>query len=163
MQTENFQFYLFIFYLQVCIKYAVRRQSCDLTCRIIGGLFASIFMLTLIYWCFYCCYSIVKNYRNHRLQSRCTRDRYMHNMYDFEPIDYERYLSATTLSRNTRSAGSSSSSSRFPVNLSTFLRLPLNDDPPTYNQATADEYLPDYDAVMELQELRKEENNKEAE
>lgn len=159
--------YGFIMYKEtkVCIKYAVRRQSCDLTCRIIGGLFASIFMLTLIYWCFYCCYSIIKNYRNHRLSSRCSRggrrgdpNSYLRNMYDFEPIDYERYLSATTLSRNA-ALRSGQSTSRFPVNLSTFLRLPLNDDPPSYNQATADEYLPDYDAVMELQELRKEENN----
>lgn len=77
-------------------------------------------------------------------------------MYDFEPIDYERYLSANTLARNSRS-----NTSRFPT-LTTLLRIPaFHDDPPTYVQATmVDEALPDYDAVMELQELRKAEANK---
>ncbi|KAH7643773.1 gilgamesh-like protein [Dermatophagoides farinae] len=34
----------------VCVKLLLRRPSCDLTCKIIGSLFASIFVLTLIYW-----------------------------------------------------------------------------------------------------------------
>ncbi|XP_046912281.2 uncharacterized protein LOC124493256 isoform X1 [Dermatophagoides farinae] len=49
----------------VCVKLLLRRPSCDLTCKIIGSLFASIFVLTLIYWCFYCCVAIVKNFHHH--------------------------------------------------------------------------------------------------
>ncbi|KAJ6219674.1 hypothetical protein RDWZM_005486 [Blomia tropicalis] len=136
---------------KICKRYPIRRQSCDLTCRIIGGLFASIFLLTLIYWCFYCCYSVVKNFRNHRMDVPCPESQYLPEIYDFESNDYERYLSSNTLVRNSRT----NNPSRFSVNLTTFLRIPFNDDPPSYSQAMADETLPDYDAVMELQQLRK--------
>jgi hypothetical protein len=55
---------------RICVK-ITRRQNCNITCQIIGGLFASIFMLSLVYWCFYCCYSIVKNYKFHNNSRDC--------------------------------------------------------------------------------------------
>ena len=150
--------YSYIMYKEtkVCMKYVLRRQSCDLTCRIIGGLFASIFMLTLIYWCFYCCYSIVKNYRNRR---RYQEPSFYPNLYpDFD--SFEAYFSTNSLTRtsNRSSSHNHSNTSRFPINLPALFRFPMTDDPPSYSQAMADETLPDYDAVMELQELRKTED-----
>ncbi|KAF7492905.1 hypothetical protein SSS_06750 [Sarcoptes scabiei] len=41
------------------------KQNCDITCKIVGGVFASIFSITLIYWCFYCCAAITEKLGHH--------------------------------------------------------------------------------------------------
>ncbi|XP_075681063.1 uncharacterized protein LOC142646328 [Dermatophagoides pteronyssinus] len=108
----------------ICMKLLLRRPSCDLTCKVIGGLFASIFVLTLIYWCFYCCVAIVKNFhyhnrRHHRHHNQSSNNDNNHTLFSL--LDQQ---------RRRRSSSSRSNS------MISFLKM---DKPPTYDEVMNDD------------------------
>ena len=130
---------------RTCTKLLSRKQSCDTVCKIIGGLFASIFILTLVYWCCYCCYSIARNYGSTNRQFIYNSDAFLSDIDSHHSFHFDSH-------RNQHHTGSYFSLNR----LQTF--FPLSDDPPTYSQVMADERLPNYDSVMELKTINNNEH-----
>ena len=123
---------------RMCVK-LTRRQNCNITCQIIGGLFASIFMLSLIYWCFYCCYSIVKNYKTHnRIRNSVNTNS---NINDSPQV--ERFLRRqSTNQRNDPNFAINPSEERF--------YCFDNESPPTYSQLS--DSPPDYETVVHMKQ-----------
>lgn len=134
---------------KTCIRFS-RRQSCDTVCKIIGGLFASIFMVTLVYWCLYCCYSIARNYNSHHHHHRRQRRRPLH--FDSSDLFFAT-VDGPFAPYNNRERRFTTHGSRFSLNLPTLLRF--SDDPPTYAQVMADEHLPNYESAIELKTLNR--------
>ena len=124
---------------RLCVKIS-RRQNCNITCQIIGGLFASIFMLSLIYWCFYCCYSIVKNYKMHNRNRNCINNN--HIIEDSPQHRFNRRQSsmATHMHRNEQTLPINTSEERYFIY--------DNETPPTYSQISDEP--PDYETVVHM-------------
>ena len=126
---------------RTCVKLS-RRQNCNITCQIIGGLFASIFMLSLIYWCFYCCYSIVKNYKMHN------RGRDRDNDDEEDVAHIQRFMrpqpNPPRLHRNSEQTYSINSDDRY--------YCFDGQTPPTYSQLSDEP--PDYETVVHMKASR---------
>lgn len=124
---------------RICIKLS-RRQNCNITCQIIGGLFASIFMLSLIYWCFYCCYSIVNNYKLHNRPTIHSNT----NSAEIQRLAQRNQLMNQSINENQLIRNENNS-----INASNERYYYLNtENPPTYSQL-ADE-PPDYETVVHM-------------